>query len=398
MAKAARMEQRRAGFKSRARKLMALCMGGVLLVSSGKVAAEYLREGNLQRNLQGTPVAGNQNGPEFEGQVATCTLSGGRGGGGGARNSNSATGALTLSKGNLTVTLKCSGQNNEAVPEDMRKVCSATKADQTIATCKANDTEETEAGKQITLPALLGSTSSIEWKKKTTQDQNSGEEWTLELQETDLPLVDKAFFVGCDKKTNVEHLRSDPKSDCRVDVNVKARPSSVADNNVVTCAYGKDSNPEPLNVEMTTDKNTLTIQCGSEGSLNPESYATQYCDPEGEVGSCTLKTFEDILPTFATSWWSKGADSNSATLTIPQTDFPESEQQFRVGCIPKDSSANSQDGKDSKQGAAQAAATTTSNCNVIVTVRSGSSASSSGQLVATIAGAAALTGLLVDSL
>nr|CCA30108.1 SRS domain-containing protein [Neospora caninum Liverpool]CEL71354.1 TPA: SRS domain-containing protein [Neospora caninum Liverpool] len=396
MAKAARMEQRRGGFKSRARKLMALCMGGVLLVSSGKVAAEYLREGTLQRNLDPQPEAETQSEPVFSGQVATCTLPAK---GVGARNGDDATGALTLSKDNLTVTLKCSGQNNEAVPKGMKKVCSAGEG-QTVAKCKANGAEETEAGKQITLPALLGSTSSIEWKKKTTQDQNSGEEWTLELQETDLPLVDKAFFVGCDEKSTIGPSKSGPNSasECKVDVNVKARPSSAADNNVVTCAYGKDSNPEPLKVEMTTDKNTLTIQCGSEGSLNPETYATQYCDPEGEVGSCTLKKFEDILPTFATSWWSKADDSRSATLTIPQTDFPESEKQFLVGCIPKGSSANSLDGKDSKPGAAQAAATTTSNCNVIVTVRSGSSASSSGQLVATIAGAAALAGLLVDSL
>nr|CCA30047.1 SRS domain-containing protein [Neospora caninum Liverpool]CEL71260.1 TPA: SRS domain-containing protein [Neospora caninum Liverpool] len=398
MAKSVTMEQRRGGLKSRARKLMAVCMGGVLLLSGGVVAGDYLREGTRQRNLQAVSREATQTEPVFSGQVATCTLSPG---GDGASTGDDATSALTLSKDNLTATLKCSGKDYVAIPQKMTKVCAATVQDPSVKNCKT-DPQGTENGNQVTLESLLGSTRSIEWTKtEATPNQNTGEEWTLELQEADLPLSDKAFFVGCDKNEAHQLLSLEGKAavDCKVDVNVKARPSSVTDNNVVICAYGKDSNPEPLKVEMTTEKNTLTVQCGSEGSLNPESYATQYCDLQGELENCTLKMFEDILPTFATSWWSKADDGNSAILTIPAAEFPESEHQFRLGCVPKTADSEQPDtaAKGGEKGESQTAATT-SNCDVIVTVRSGSSASSSGQLVSAIAGAAAMTGLLVGSL
>nr|CCA30046.1 SRS domain-containing protein [Neospora caninum Liverpool]CEL71259.1 TPA: SRS domain-containing protein [Neospora caninum Liverpool] len=397
MAKAARMDQRRGGFRSRARKLMALCIGGVLLLSGGHAGADYLREGTLQRDLDQQPEAETQTEPVFSGQVATCTLPAE---GVGASTGGGATSALTLSKGNLTATLRCSGTDYVAIPKLMKQVCSATVEDPSVKNCKT-DTQVTGNDKQITLESLLGSSRSIEWTKtEATPNQNTGEEWTLELQEADLPLSDKGFFVGCDKNEARQRLSLEGKAavDCKVDVNVKARPSSVTDNNVVTCAYGKDSNPEPLKVEMTTEKNTLTVQCGSEGSLNPESYATQYCDPEGELNDCTQKMFEDILPTFATSWWSKADDGNSATLTIPPAEFPESEHQFRLGCVPKTADSEQPDtaAKGGETGESDTAATT-SNCDVIATVRSGSSPSSSGQLVPTIAGAAALAGLLVGS-
>nr|CCA30049.1 SRS domain-containing protein [Neospora caninum Liverpool]CEL71262.1 TPA: SRS domain-containing protein [Neospora caninum Liverpool] len=388
MARTARMDRRREGFKAGARKLMAVCMGGVLLLSGGMVAGEYLREGTLQRNLQALSRDATQSPPKFDGQIATCELTGAT-----ERSQTQTSTALTLSKQNLAATLRCSGANNQAVPQQMTEVCSATVTPPTIAKCKSTNTD----GTRVTLKSLLGSSRGIVWNKTspTPEQVKEGEEWTLQLQQTDLPFTDKTFFVGCDQ-TNPKHRQS--TGECKVDINVKARPSSVADNNVVTCAYGKDSNPEPLNVEMTTEKNTLTVQCGSEGSLNPESYATQYCDPEGELNDCTQKMFEDILPTFATSWWSKADDGNSATLTIPPAEFPESEHQFRLGCVPKTADSEQPDtaAKGGEKGESQTAATT-SNCDVIVTVRSGSSPSSSGQLVPTIAGAAALAGLLVGS-
>nr|CCA30048.1 SRS domain-containing protein [Neospora caninum Liverpool]CEL71261.1 TPA: SRS domain-containing protein [Neospora caninum Liverpool] len=390
MAKSVRMEQRRGGLKSRARKLMALSIGGVLLLSGGVVAGDYLREEARQRNLQALSREATQSGPKFDGQIATCELTGGE------RSQTQTTSALTLSKENLAATLRCTGANNEAVPQEMTEVCSATVTSPTVATCKGTNS----GGTRVALNTLLGSSRGIVWNKTSpTPDQaKEGEEWTLQLQETDLPLSDKSFFVGCDKKTGPEHTTSSSSTDCKVDVNVKARPSSVTDNNVVTCAYGKDSNPEPLKVEMTTEKNTLTIQCGSEGSLNPESYANQYCDLRGELENCTLQTFEDILPTFATSWWSKADDGNSAILTIPETDFPESNQQFRVGCVHKTADPEQPDNGAKGRGTREPqAGVTTSNCDVIVTVRSGSSPSSSDKLVATTAGAAALAGLLVGS-
>ncbi|KEP67414.1 UNVERIFIED_CONTAM: SAG-related sequence SRS40F [Hammondia hammondi] len=387
MARTARVEQRRGGFTSKARKLLAVGVGGVLLFSSGQAAADYLREGAAQRSLEALQQEATQSGPVFSGQTASCTLTGGS-----QRAQAQAAASLTLSKEKLTVTLRCSGANNQAVPKEMQHVCSETSGEATVASCKA-------AGeKQITLQSLLGSSPEAVWKKSntTTDDQNDGEEWTLELKESDLPLTDKAFFVGCDVKANPSEVKS-PSTECRVDVNVKARPSSVADNNVVTCAYGSESNPEPLKVEMTTEKNTLTIQCGSQGSLSPTTYETQYCDPQEALESCTEKKFEEILPAFVTSWWSKEADKTSVMLKIPETDFPQSEQQFRVRCIPKDTAADPPTIQEKNKDDTQTAAPTSA-CNVIVTVKSGSSASSSGQMVITVAGAAALTGLFIGSL
>ncbi|KEP61407.1 UNVERIFIED_CONTAM: SAG-related sequence protein SRS15A [Hammondia hammondi] len=90
----------------------------------------------------------------------------------------------------------------------------------------------------------------------------------LELQGSDLPFCDKSSFVGCDRGADGKAVEPND-SESKVNVIVQARPSSVDDKNIVTCAYGKDSNPQPLKVEMTTEKNTLTLHCGSKASIKP---------------------------------------------------------------------------------------------------------------------------------
>ncbi|KEP67415.1 UNVERIFIED_CONTAM: SAG-related sequence SRS40E [Hammondia hammondi] len=334
MARTATIEQRRWGSKSKARKLLAVCMGGVLLLSSRQAVAEP-HEGLLRRSLNDSPPASSQTVPTFSKQVATCTVPVA---GPETKNAAEATvTALTLSKENLGATLKCSGANYVAVPESMKKVCSATVNDATLAGCKVD--ADDAAGKQITLQWLLGSSHPIEWTKVSNEGEeaNDGEEWTLQLQESDLPLTDKAFFVGCDNKATAGKDVQPPSKECKVDVHVKARPSFVADNNVVTCAYGKESNPEPLKVEMTTEMNTLTIQCGSQGVLNPKSYAATFCDPQDtDMQKCTEKKYETILPSFVETWWVGGSKDHSATLTIPEAEFPQSDQQFRLSCVYKE--------------------------------------------------------------
>ncbi|KFH13860.1 SAG-related sequence SRS40E [Toxoplasma gondii MAS] len=332
MVRTARIEQRRRGFKSKVRKLLAVCMGGALLLSSEQAVA-IPHEGLLRRSLSDSPPAISKTVPTFNKHVATCTVPSDSAG----RNGATATiTALTLSKENLSATLKCSGANYVAVPESMKKVCSATVNEATLAGCKAADNT---GEKQITLQELLGSSDPIEWTKASKEGEvaNDGEEWTLQLQESDLPLTDKAFFVGCDNKAIARKDVQTPSKECKVDFNVKARPSFVADNNVVTCAYGKESNPEPLKVEMTTEMNTLTIQCGSQGVLNPKSYTATFCDPQGtDMQNCTEKKFEAILPSFVETWWAARSNDHSATLTIPEAEFPQSEQQFRLSCIYKE--------------------------------------------------------------
>ncbi|KFH03902.1 SAG-related sequence protein SRS15A [Toxoplasma gondii VAND] len=367
-------------------------MGGVLLFSSGQAVANESREGFLRQNQEEAGGTSTMKGPEIDGQVATCTLSGvvaaGRGG-------SDANNTLTLSNDHLNATVKCSGENNAVVPGKETNVCSVTGNTDTLADCKGKDSGSD--GKQTTLRDLLGAASDIEWKKITGND-NQGETRTLTLQESDLPLSDKVFFVGCDQKSPASPPESKTLSECKVIVNVKARTSSVDINNVVTCAYGQNSNPESLKVEMTTEKNSVTLRCGSEGSLNPPAYTTKYCDPQESASSCTQKDFADILPTIAENWWTKDTKTNSVTLTIPVPDFSQSEQQFRLQCIRKANTQESSGAKEQDSDEVSQAPANTSTCNVIVTVKAGSSASSAGQMVATVSGAAALAGFLVGSL
>ncbi|ESS32458.1 SAG-related sequence SRS40E [Toxoplasma gondii VEG] len=395
MVRTARIEQRRRGFKSKVRKLLAVCMGGVLLLSSRQAVA-IPHEGILRRSLSGSSPATNKIVPTFNKQVATCTVPSDSAG----RNGATATiTALTLSKENLSATLKCSGANYVAVPESMKKVCSATVNDATLAGCKA--AADNAGEKQITLQELLGSSGPVEWTKASKEGDvaKDGEEWTLQLQESDLPLTDKAFFVGCDNNAVAGKDVQTPSKECKVDFNVKARPSFVAENNVVTCAYGKESNPKPLKVEMTTEMNTLTIQCGSQGVLNPKSYTATFCDPQDtDMQNCTEKKFEAIFPSFVETWWAARSKDQSATLIIPEAEFPQSEQQFRLSCIYKEAqSTGTNTAEKVGENSDSAKAAPTSNCHVIVTVTARSSTSSSGHLVTTVAGAAALTGLLAGS-
>ncbi|RQX67568.1 SAG-related sequence SRS15B [Toxoplasma gondii CAST] len=388
MARSGGMLQRGRGFKSRARKLMALCMGGVLLLSGGQAAAEPWPEGMKHRNLEATFTAVE---PAYTDAVATCDLTNGA-----AAAAASAVDSLTLSQKSLTATLVCTGGADSeinSVPHTLDNVCDPTK---TTDNAKCTFAGSSAEGGEVKLNELLGTKRSVTWTKTNTNAERAKKEtWTLQLEDGDIPLTDKTFLVGCQ---NTKNVSSGTKKACKVTVNVQARASSVADNNVVTCAYGQNSNDAPLKLEMTTEKNRLTLICGSAGSLKPTTYKTQYCDPQEDVKKCTEKKFEDILPTIAESWWTADTTTNSATLTIPATEFPEAEQQFRLQCVRNktNSPASGAHGKTEKNPGAEGS--DTSVCNVIVTVKSGSSASSAGQMVATVSGVAAFAGLLVGSL
>ncbi|CBZ55761.1 SRS domain-containing protein [Neospora caninum Liverpool] len=392
MARIDKTLQRRRGPKPMDRTWMAACMGGILLFCSGEIVAAQLSEGIQHRRLSTTFTTVP---PVFQGAVATCTLTGAA-----AIASTPAATSLTLSQQSLSATLVCTGTQIKKVPAGLEHVCDP-KQTENGTNCQIVGTKPD--GKEVKLKDLLGTNRDVQWKPVQPEQQHVRSEtqntWMLQLEEADLPLSDKSFLVGCQDATTPEPP-SGTKKVCKVTVNVEARPSAIGENNLVTCAYGKNSNPAPLKVEMTTENNTLTLQCGSEGILHPTTYETRYCDPEeADLKKCNEKDYVGILPSFVESWWTNADAKTSATLTIPVTEFPESEQKFRVGCVPN--TTNSQ-GSDPKEKAGEnnnsEADATTSNCNVIVTVKSGSSASSTGQMVATVSGAAALLGLLVGSL
>nr|CEL64551.1 TPA: SRS domain-containing protein [Neospora caninum Liverpool] len=386
MVRAGRVQHRRGGFRSKARKLMAFCLGGVLLFSGGgSVAAEPV-EGLLRRSL----VSRSSNvtdSPSESTTVATCKASG--------STEVAATPAiLTLSRSSLNVQLRCLGVSNTAAPTDPKKVCEGENVSTVSPDSAACTIGPHKFSKTITLRELLGASHEVTWTEADVSGgSENGKERTLQLVEADLPRTDKSFFVGCQKQDNPE-----ANSSCKVTVNVNARPSSVDDENVVTCAYGKDSNPKAVQVEMSEEKNTLTIDCGSDGSMQPTEYATQYCSPADEkLNGCTKNSYSDILPMFETRWWSEANDGSPARLTIPKTDFPRANQSILLGCIPK---AESADGPG-KRGDLTESESATTTCRVLVTVRASSSASSAlftPQVVYAASGTAFLMGLLGGSL
>ncbi|EPR58095.1 SAG-related sequence SRS16A [Toxoplasma gondii TgCatPRC2] len=396
MARKGSTQRRRGGFETKPRELIAFCMVGALLLSSGQAVARQLREENQDMSVEDSHQTIE---PSISGTRASCNFA--AAGGAGALAAANASSSLTLSKEHLKATLNCSGDGKNqisTIPKDLgTKVCDPSKPGNESDGCTIQKSKL--SGEAVELRSLLGANRSIQWTQadKVSRDEVSNTEWSLELLESDLPLTQKTFFVGCQKTTSARSASVKLASTCTVTVNVEAR-ASAAEGNVVTCAYGKDSNTTLLEVDMTTENNTLTMDCGSEGTLSPETTSAQYCDPQStDLKNCTKK-FVDILPKFVTDWWTKATSGNASTLTIPTTDFPESEQQFRLGCVPN--AASQSDRKDGRVNQQPQASAPTS-CSVLVTVKASSSASYASpglQVLIAVSGGAAVTGLVGASL
>ncbi|PFH36174.1 SAG-related sequence SRS16C [Besnoitia besnoiti] len=364
----------------RARKLLTVCVGGVLLFSGASAVAA---------GVSGRPAPktdGNARPPNVEGQVASCALAAPP-----EQDGESTPATIVISAGNLSATLNCDGEGNVVVPSNCEEVCDANV--DTIENCKQQSSEE---AKRVSLASLLGSSVAIRAKvtDRSSEDTPKGVTWTLELEDSQLPLSDKSFSVGCQKK------QGETNSQCKLNVTVMARSSSV-DSNAVTCAYGPQSNgATPLTVEMTEETNKLAVDCGNEGSFAPLGY-TQFCSPESqELKTCQTKEFSEIFPTFADTWWQKADQMKTvAELTIPKTDFPSEERQFLLGCVPMAASQENE-GKDTVREAARGALAGLSECKVLVTVKAASSLSSSPsafQMFVVSCGVAVLAGVFGGS-
>ncbi|CBZ49961.1 srs domain-containing protein [Neospora caninum Liverpool] len=384
MARTSRMAHRCGGIRSKARKLVAVCMGGVLLFSGGGAVSAESVEGLLRRNLVSSPrdTGAETNTAE---NVATCTLEGNPV----SVRASSSSLTLSLSQGTLSATVQCQGDGYTFVPSEETHVCDGQAVDSKGGSRAVSCTIGTKnMGNPVTLQDLLGTSNPVQWNIPHSETQNEGEQRTLTLTEADLPRTDKSFMVGCQKATN---------SPCNVTVNVNARPSSVNDKNVVTCAYGKDSNPKPVEVEMSENKNTLTIDCGTDASMYPQDYTSHYCAPESESKEqCIKKNYSDVLGTFDSSWWSTQQKGISATLTIPKTDFPPEDQSLLVACVPESLSTEN----TKKANSIPHSVTGITACRVLVTVKkanSASTASPSPHAIATASGAALLAGFLAGS-
>ncbi|KFG35302.1 SAG-related sequence SRS19C [Toxoplasma gondii FOU] len=396
MARTQKMWRLGGGFRSRVSKLMIICFSGVALFSAGQAVAEKLREGILNRRLEegGTLTMSE---PQFDNGVATCTLSAAAV----TSDVQSAAAALTLSKGMLSVELQCSGAKNIAVPKDLKNVCkpkdaATTTKQRTAEKCKFGMSGQSPEGDEIALHTLLGAGERVKWLQKTqAKTGDNGQTWSLTLTEEDLPLKDTPFFVGCQSAESVE--KSASIDSCRVPVHVEARPSAVADN-VATCAYGQKSNEQALEVEVTAEKNFVTVECGSVGATMTGITTTEYCAPEeANLDTCKAKKYIDVLPMFDESWVKQNDAKSSLTLTIPENGFPAEDQKLRLVCVPTKAAK-----KPSRNSAADKTfGEATTNCNVFVTVKaanSATSATSTVHVMAAASGAVAVTGIIVSSL
>ncbi|PFH37041.1 SAG-related sequence [Besnoitia besnoiti] len=369
------VQRQRSGFRAKARKLVALCVGGVLLLSADSQAlAGKLEEGSLRRE-----VVGGQ-GPSGPSAAELCRATTGSH----SEERSPSEGSdpkrlsVTLSKEHLTTTVECVGAQTQPVPTAVEDACVATA---TLDLCATS-------GKK-TLQAILEAPDKIAWTKTDTPVSGQGEGRILRLKEADLPFADKHFFVGCET--------SNPqKKTCKIDITVKARASSV-DKNVVTCAYGAESNPRALEAEMTEENNTLTIKCGKDGNIKPANYQDRYCEDE-KLSPCS-RSYKDILPRFDSSWWTKEGEAPAAetlTLTIPKEEFPAEEQKIYVGCAPS-SEGGEEKALNDKEEEPENVRTDPKLCRVLVTVRAGSAATTLRSSVlgtAAVSSATVVAGLL----
>ncbi|PFH37759.1 SAG-related sequence [Besnoitia besnoiti] len=342
--------------------LMAICVGGVVLLTAGHVAP-----GHRIDSLQVGKPQQQQEESQPRQPDCTCDLSKDEG--------LEVPTAVTLSIEKLAATLECKGENAEVVPETSGKVCTTQAEGATISDCKNNNTQNAE---QVSLKGLLGTAEEIEWSSPS-QEPNTSKFWQLQLTPSQLPRSDKAFFVGCVKDQN------NTTSKCKLTVNVEARKSAV-NNNVATCAYGQKSNPQPLKVEMTGEANTVTIDCGDDGTLAPGSYMTEYCVDDGKsLRECEKKAYADVFPGFEQSWWKAEESTKQApTLTIPASGFPSEDQQLLLGCVPtRKAIASRAAGAPGSQALGEADAANTgeeTSCKVLVTVKAVSSFSGARSL------------------
>nr|CCA30053.1 SRS domain-containing protein [Neospora caninum Liverpool]CEL71266.1 TPA: SRS domain-containing protein [Neospora caninum Liverpool] len=242
----------------------------------------------------------------------------------GAKEVRNSSPTVTLSESSAGIAMECSPSTTfDFVPEADTKVCVTTAIEQqTLELCKA--TSNTSIQDFLTKD---NDSSVPSW----TQVQKTTKKKSLTVPPEALPLTDKSFFAGCSKTD--QDLQNG--KDCVVNVTVKARTSAVNDG-VLTCAYGTEGNSSVPEVTLNSGNNSLTILCGSEGQMRPtkESFTAYHCAGSNTDG-CTIANLTEIMPGFASSWWTTDEqNSNAPKLVIPVDGFPAQEETIVLGCNP----------------------------------------------------------------
>ncbi|PHJ16757.1 srs domain-containing protein [Cystoisospora suis] len=255
------------------------------------------------------------------GQVATCVVA--------TEIQKTATLEGSISQANPTFELLCQGTNPTAVPVELKKVCKQSDipsarsdlgAQTPLSECAADTGKQ-----QCDVTTLLFPGAKAVWEAVTQTEANSStdKKYRLIIAKEDFPLLDQRFFVGCMEK-------SKPQSSCQVNITVNARASEVSADNVVTCAYGKDSNKAPVAVTLTPEKNSFTLKCGSEGARIPTE-KQEYCSGTS-IDRCSAKQLTSLIPKAEASWWTESDGQKTVQFTIPTDKFPSSDTVFLVGC------------------------------------------------------------------
>ncbi|CBZ51319.1 srs domain-containing protein [Neospora caninum Liverpool] len=255
-----------------------------------------------------------------ENQMTTCVCSERSVG---RKEASGSTDTPTLSESSNGITIVCPASTFEFIPMNASDVCVATtRQNETLLSCKSGHRTPIE---DFLIQATQGNVPA--WTTPTTPPSNHGH--SLILPPETFPLTDKSFFAGCRKSAS-------NNDECVVQVSVKARTSSVNDG-VLTCAYGKESNPSVPEVTLDSENNSLTILCGDDGQMEPTQQSlTAYHCAGSNTTDCKKVNLTEVMPTFTSSWWTTDEQKSKAPkLVIPEDGFPSQEETIVLGCKQK---------------------------------------------------------------
>ncbi|PFH35259.1 SAG-related sequence [Besnoitia besnoiti] len=281
---------------------------------------------------------------------------------GGTASGSVSQGAATLSASTNTITVTCS-EGSTFVPSNPLKVCARGNNAPSLAECEPVG-KGTDAGTAPITDFLSTSpapTNDIKWASTDNNNVHS-----LTILPPYFPSTDKSFFVGCRKQ-------SDGQGSCLFNVSVKAR-KTVLNGNVLTCAYGKESNAPVPQVTLDPTSNSLTVDCGEDGTmpLTGELPTVYYCKDSATDACDPVKDVTEILPGFAKEWWTpvNGLET-AAKLTVPEGGFPVEPKTIVLGCNLSSASSPSDKGESRSDTAATALPT----CRAKVILSAAASAS-----------------------
>ncbi|EPT28137.1 SAG-related sequence SRS36D [Toxoplasma gondii ME49] len=236
--------------------------------------------------------------------------------------------SATLSESINSVTIQCPTTGDfKFVPSTVTDVCTAEETNMTLKTCEGDNNNKKTSPITAFLVDVDGS-NAPEWTVATPESKTH----SLTLPAENFPRVDKKFFAGCLKTSSSRQRNADVE--CLVKVDVKARTSAVRDG-VLICAYGDKSNTSVPEVTLNAENNSLTIQCGEEGEMQPDPKSlTAYHCTDTNIENCkTVVNLTEVMPSFAKSWWTEDDKNGKAPkLVIPEGGFPAQEETIVLGC------------------------------------------------------------------